>query len=59
MFVREGKVARETRTASPRIRVWTTSRFQKNETVSCHNERIRRLAAEFCFVVSLASLRCD
>ena len=32
------------------------SRFQKNETVSCHNERIRWLAAEYSFVVSLASV---
>ena len=35
----------------PRVRVWTTSRFQKNETGSCHNERIRRFAAEYSFVV--------
>ena len=30
---------------------WTTSRFQKNETGSCHNKRNRRFAAEYSFVV--------
>ena len=49
--MREDEVTRSTWTASHRVCVWTTSRFQKNETGFCHNERIRPFAAEYSVIV--------
>ena len=44
-------MVRWTWTPSRSVPVWTTSRFQKNETGSYQNERIGCFAAEYSFVV--------